>query len=223
LNIYQKKDTRYDCTPTTHEQRMIDIFNKHSLTGWKHNFVVSYKEDKLYRRYRYDIAFPELLIDIEFDGWEHSIKDRIETDMLRDSLSNKYGWIVLRIKTSDLENMNDNEILNKIYNIILEATQTINERKLLWNKNPYLIWNEHRQKKILRSQFIKLLKQKMFKDRIKSLNDSNINFQKRGWSQEVSKLWGICSRACVRFIKKYMPELYKQCNIRKSNNKSEVI
>jgi len=48
-------------------------------------------------------------------------------------------------------------------------------------------------------------------NRIKIIKNSNIDFSKRGWRLEVSKLINIHPQRADKFIKKYIPEVYIYC------------
>jgi very-short-patch-repair endonuclease len=49
------------------------------------------------RRYRLDLAYPSLRIDIEYDGWDaHRTRSTFERDRQRDMDLEEHGWRVLR-------------------------------------------------------------------------------------------------------------------------------
>ena len=48
------------------------------------------------RRYRLDLAFPELLIAVEYDGAEHRLQARARRDLLREADLTSAGWRILR-------------------------------------------------------------------------------------------------------------------------------
>lgn len=204
--LYIYKFRSNNITPT--EQKIIDILNKIGIK-YEHNYIVHYHENTLNRRYQYDVAIVNLLIDIETDGWEHTLQKRIESDKLRDYLSNKYGWIVVRIKNEELKNMSDAQIENFLLKIIKTAKQSIQNRKNLWNSNPWFDWNQKQIEKKIKKQKFEKTKEK----RIQLILNSNIDFNVWGWSKQVAQLIGITSRAAARFIKKYMPKLYEKCKI----------
>lgn len=47
-------------------------------------------------------------------------------------------------------------------------------------------------------------------NRILTIKNSKIDFSKFGWAEELSKIIGISSAALVRWIKKHMPDFYKE-------------
>jgi len=48
------------------------------------------------RRYRLDLAFPELLIAVEYDGAEHRLQARARSDLMREADLSSAGWRILR-------------------------------------------------------------------------------------------------------------------------------
>ncbi len=193
------------------EKRIIDLLNLHKITGWENDYVVFYRENKnFFRRYLYDIAFPDLLIDIETDGWEHNLKHRRKTDAVRDEISKKYGWIVLRLKSEDMNLLEDDHLFCMIQKIIEEAKHSIDKRKQLWDSNPYFAWKQNQKirktKEERKQEFSQLVQ-----TRIQQITASNIDFSKWGWSKEVSKIIGITPQKSASFIKTYMPEVYETC------------
>lgn len=51
------------------------------------------------RRYRLDLAYPELRLAIEYDGREHRGQLRAHADLLREADLTRLGWTVLRFDT----------------------------------------------------------------------------------------------------------------------------
>ena len=48
------------------------------------------------RRYRLDLAFPELWIAVEYDGAEHRLQARARRDLVREADLASAGWRILR-------------------------------------------------------------------------------------------------------------------------------
>jgi very-short-patch-repair endonuclease len=48
------------------------------------------------RRYRLDLAFPELLIAVEYDGAKHRLQARARRDLVREADLSSAGWRILR-------------------------------------------------------------------------------------------------------------------------------
>jgi very-short-patch-repair endonuclease len=48
------------------------------------------------RRYRLDLAFPELMIAVEYDGAEHRVQARARRDLVREADLSSAGWRILR-------------------------------------------------------------------------------------------------------------------------------
>lgn len=70
--------------------------------------------------YSYDIAFPDLKIDVEIDGNTHKSESVIGIDTRRDEYSKTHGWVVLRFTAFDVKNNLDicvNKIIETIYKL----------------------------------------------------------------------------------------------------------
>ncbi len=81
------------------EREFINALTKNVISGW----VCEYRNG----RYSYDIAFPELKIDIEIDGKTHNLPSSKESDARRDQFSKEQGWTVLRFPAKRvLEDLN---------------------------------------------------------------------------------------------------------------------
>ena len=52
-------------------------------------------------------------------------------------------------------------------------------------------------------------------EKIHIIEQSNIDFSKYGWVSKVSKLTGLLPQKVNVFMKKYMPEFYLKCFVRK--------
>jgi very-short-patch-repair endonuclease len=50
----------------------------------------------------FDIAFPDLMLAIEVDGWGHRVSQRFRADRQRDRTALELGWHVLRYTTDEL-------------------------------------------------------------------------------------------------------------------------
>jgi very-short-patch-repair endonuclease len=70
------------------------------IGGWIGNYSVTVAG----KRFRIDVAFTELRIAIEVDGWAyHRTKERRDADMLKDNLLTQAGWRVLRFGWEDVK------------------------------------------------------------------------------------------------------------------------
>lgn len=54
------------------------------------------------RRYRLDIAYPQLMLAIEVDGSQHADREHREADAARDAALEALGWTVLRVRVASL-------------------------------------------------------------------------------------------------------------------------
>ena len=91
------------------EKLIENELNRLGIKGWVSNFRNG--------TYTYDIAFPELKIDVELDGRTHSTDSGIKRDRIRDEWSVSQGWRVLRLP-SKLIRSDLNEAISKINNFI---------------------------------------------------------------------------------------------------------
>jgi hypothetical protein len=84
--------------PTKTEGIMLALF-----PTAQHNFIVktgaSSKIDRTAQLYRLDLAWPNIMLDVEIDGKYHNEKMQLEKDRIRDSFLKSIGWKVLRFKS----------------------------------------------------------------------------------------------------------------------------
>ena len=74
---------------------LVKLLRAAGITGWKANYPVG--------PYKIDVAFPELKIAIETDGWAfHSDPDAFRRDRKRQNYLILQGWRVLRFTWLDL-------------------------------------------------------------------------------------------------------------------------
>ena len=209
MTRYKKNHSRKQFNknePSLHEQRIINLICKYfSNLNYKHNYKAFYRERKGFSRcYRYDIALTDLLIDIELDGWEHFSGNRPEKDKIRDALSTKYGWIVLRLKNDKIKKMNDEEIVLILSETIKKAKLTIEERRIAYNANPYFSWKKSQEPKHKKEKF-----QALIQERIEIVKTCGIDFSKIGWGKKLSEFFKITPSKCIGFVEKYMPDFFK--------------
>jgi very-short-patch-repair endonuclease len=77
------------------ERLLVKLLRAASITGWKTNYRVG--------PYKVDVAFPELKIALETDGWAfHSDEEAFQHDRKRQNYLILQGWRVLRFTWLDL-------------------------------------------------------------------------------------------------------------------------
>lgn len=111
-------------------QKMIEgALKQENIEGWISEFRNGL--------YSYDIAFPDLKIDIEIDGETHQQEKVIQIDKRRDEWTISQGWKILRIPTKIIYN-NINDAINEIKQFIgddnLEKQKTIDISKYVIKK-----------------------------------------------------------------------------------------
>jgi len=106
------------------EERLTEIFKKHSITGWR-------RKTKIFGRP--DFVFPQLHIVIFVDGcfwhscpkhrsqpvnnrgfWQAKLKRNVERDKLVNKTLKSRGWCVLRIWQHELLRRNESYLLRRI-------------------------------------------------------------------------------------------------------------
>src|SRR5882757_9694859 len=82
------------------ERRLQRLLDQAGIKGWTGNYPIVVAG----RRFRLDVAFPELRLDIEVDGWAyHRTKEQRQADAERDNLLMQAGWRVLRFTWEDVK------------------------------------------------------------------------------------------------------------------------
>jgi very-short-patch-repair endonuclease len=81
------------------ERRAQQLLRRAGIQGWEGNFPIVLAGN----RFRIDIAFPELKIAIEIDGWAfHRTKKRRDRDNRKRNLLARTGWTVLTFSWEDI-------------------------------------------------------------------------------------------------------------------------
>ncbi len=180
------------------EQTMVKYLNEYNIKGWIHQMQFSI--------YQLDFAFPEYKLCVEIDGSTHQ-QDKVKViDNRRDKYLKEHGWNTIRISAKQIKNnVYDciNIILNNLKYKLIEipedflTKQYYNELKKLEKNKILLLKTENNKTKII--------------NKIKIITESNINFNKIGWVNEVSVLLNISHTSVSRFMKKNMPVFYNKC------------
>lgn len=96
-----------DCRPgieAESERRLQRLLEQAGIRGWVANHPIRVGG----RRFRPDIAFPDLRLAVEVDGWaHHRTKERRDADVERDNLLMLAGWRVLRLTWEDVADRPD--------------------------------------------------------------------------------------------------------------------
>lgn len=84
------------------EKRVFRVLDASDLPAPTQQHWVRFGSDK----FRLDLAYPEVKLAIEYDGWEsHMTRSSFDADRRRDRILQVNGWVVLRLTstTSDAE------------------------------------------------------------------------------------------------------------------------
>jgi len=163
------------------------------------------------RNYSIDIAFPDIKLGIEINGNQHYANDGKlnEYYQIRHDIITAAGWTLLELHYSIAFN------LEKLLSII-EIKEQPDYTEF------FRIVEEKRNTKLLnlpKDRGVKIrekrdAKWESYKDKV---INSNINFGKFGWVNEVAKILDISPQKVNEWMKRYLPEFYENyCFKRKS-------
>lgn len=166
--------------------------------------------------YFIDFAFLNIKLAVELDGACHfnNGDKRINSDIKKDKFLLNNGWTVFRISYKE----NNDNIINKFLNILNNII--VNDKLLepkIYKGKINKIQKQRTQKEYYdekRKNYI--LSQEKYK---KQLLNSNIDFSKFGWVSIVSKIINQKPQKVNVWMKKVMPEFYKEkCFIRSGSS-----
>jgi very-short-patch-repair endonuclease len=96
------------------ERRAQHILRRAGVTGWVGNYRLRVRGHS----FRIDIAFPQLKVAIEIDGWAfHRSKDRRDSDIRKHNVLAGAGWTVLTFSWEDVTERPD-EFLHMITSVL---------------------------------------------------------------------------------------------------------
>lgn len=87
-----------DRAESPQESRLRVLLNRAQISGFRSNHEVTVRG----RRFRIDLAFPDLKVAIEYQGDYHRSPEQWRKDMTRRSILASDGWFVVEINTDDL-------------------------------------------------------------------------------------------------------------------------
>ena len=164
------------------------------------------KEKMPYGKYFLDFAFLELKLDVEIDGQQHfRTQKSIEHDKQRDDFLIKNGWKVYRIAWLEIK-----QNFNKVVEDFLRFLET-NQLYRVYNLEELNAYMNRKQPKYGKYNYIKMLKEKSYQENLPIVNmiiESNIDFSKYGWVNEVAKLTGLKTQKVNKWMKKHMIDFY---------------
>lgn len=179
------------------EKFMLEVFEANHI--FKQYTIV---EKMSFFKYFLDFAIIELKLCIEVDGCQHyKTEDAIQHDKERDKFLISNGWKVYRIHWQTFINNTKQEI-EELINFI---------KNIDYNINRYYDINEiewHNKIKLENKLKIKLNKQNLIQEKIKLILNSNIDFAKYGWVQQVSRILKISPQKVNNWMKRNMLDFY---------------
>ena len=226
------------------EQRAYNIgLNKHNnLPSYPEQFftkvIENEFEDKNYEseyvigKFRIDFAWLHKKLAIEIDGQQHEKEEHKLRDIKKDQYLKEKGWQILRIKWIDLYNEPQKYIdiakkfihedyLNYCYEHFYEIYDSFQchidliSLKQLFSK----IKNKGISKRIIQQRLEnKIKKDQFFNQRIQLILNSNVNFSKYGWIQQISEILNINPQKVVPWMKRNMYNFWNENCFKRNTN-----
>lgn len=161
------------------------------------------------RFFSIDIFIPSKNLGLEVNGNQHYTKDgKLKTYyQQRHDIIEKSGIKLIEIHYSMIFNKNFIDELMDYINTSKEISIDNYKKDIKLSKKQKTLEKKEYQQNKLNNKII---------NRIKSIQNMNIDFCKFGWNKKVAKALNISSTQVRRFMKKHMPDFYKKCFIRKS-------
>jgi len=183
-----------------------EVILKNSLQE-KHQIITEYHVGG----YFVDFAFLDKMIAVEIDGRCHFDKNmkRNERDSKKDEVLKNLGWNVIRMNFYDIRH--NHEMLVENFLNLLDSNDS---RSCEWFGQIRYAEYKKTQKKMEISSKIKFNHELNLK-RICEIKSSNIDFTKRGWVQQASKIIGITPQKTRSWFSNNMPDLLEQAFKRK--------
>lgn len=205
------------------------------LENWFHeNIIIKYqltsKYDIIseYCEYPYfiDYAFINEKIAVELDGAVHFTNgdERIEHDLKRDRYLKEKGWIIYRIPYFEIQT-NYQLVIETFLKFLncLEHQEKSFENNLIKYKE-YKITQKLKIKKtkiLINNRKQKTINANELNNIEKIINATDINFSKFGWVEKVSKLINKKPQKINEWMKKYLPDFYKEKCFKRKNFKNK--
>jgi very-short-patch-repair endonuclease len=169
------------------------------------NFIEEYMplED---RSFSIDIAFPDKKIGIEVNGTQHYNSDKTLKKYYQDrkNLIEEQGWVIFDVHykkvfdekfiSSFIDKIKEDYNLQEVdYSFYIKGISITRVHGTRDDYNKFRVNSSNDRQK----------------DKIELVHNSNINFEKFGWTKEVSELIGLRTQKVSHWMKKYLPELYE--------------
>jgi very-short-patch-repair endonuclease len=164
-----------------------------------HGFVMQYMPEGTL--YCIDFANIDNKIAIEIDGEQHYVdKKMVIHDIKRTKILEELGWRIIRVRWSYFKKLSNEQKREIIYDI---NSHSMDISTKLTN---YVDIKKQIKRNAIKAKAV--ANEEKIINRIHLLTHSDIDFSKYGWIEEASKLVKISRTSIVKFIKKYMPELF---------------
>jgi very-short-patch-repair endonuclease len=188
------------------EKKFRKIIEKYNLSVYQF-----YKDAEFERLFEIDFAIPSLKIGFEINGNQHYDKNGNLTNYYqkRHDIIESKEWKLIEIHYLKCY---DEKYIKDIIQKSTEGKPIKYQRPV---KKIKRVNKEKEKQEIKRREEIKRKKEKEIKERKKIILNSDINFFEFGWINKVSLLLNLSHTAVVKWMKKYMPEFYKNCYKRK--------
>jgi very-short-patch-repair endonuclease len=182
------------------ENKLDSIFRKNKIYH-KYDIINEYP---IYP-YFLDFGFVNEKVAVEYDGKCHFRNGkRIEHDIKKDSYLQKIGWRIYRISYLELDSFEISDLIEFIGNPSKKTRKNILER--------YPIAKEKKESK---SDMRKREYENRQNEKVKILLNSNIDFSKIGWVNQVSSLLSIRHQKVNKWMKRFMSDFYKKSCFKK--------
>lgn len=188
-----------------------DVICKFSLDG-RHKIYA----EKRVASFLIDYAFVDEMIAVEIDGKCHFTNgnERVEKDKRKSDFLQEKGWYVYRIAYDEIKDR-PAETTQRFLEFLERKSESsgtnVDEGYFLSRQETAALRRKQQEQK---QQEKKDKKEKQIQERRDQILESGIDFSKYGWVNEVSKILGITGQATGRWIRRYMPDFYKQNNHR---------
>lgn len=180
--------------PSWPERRFENILERAGL----HKEFLIIKERCIYPYY-IDFAFEDLKVAIEIDGSQHELPEAKIRDRKKEELLLENGWRILRFTASQVQTDPDNVLLE--LNLFLNSPNKTYNRVGIYSSMD-LKKEQQLKKKQKRTEEKELIKDLVLKSGIKA--------NKRGGIIKLSKILKYTPQSTGRWLRKNMPELFKQ-------------
>ncbi len=182
----------------------------------QNNIYEKYTIINEYCEYPYiiDFAFINEKVAVEYDGEMHFKNglERYEHDIKKDEYLKSLGWRIYRIPYFEFKNFKINDLIEFVGSP-LKNTNTK-------NYNNFIKYNQYKKEKAKNKKEEKERINKLKIENIETLKEkilnSNVDFTKFGWVNEISHLLKCSPQHVNRWMKKHLPDFYDKCFKRKT-------